>query len=156
MQTPSSRKKPASLFREEMPVFLLLNISSGNTCLLCSDFLRFRDVYYTTTRNIRELQLAPAAGHFLYNYTTTRNIRELQPYFPTALPCYNYTTTRNIRELQPCTCTPEEGHHYTTTRNIRESKQPYLGCSNEIRAGSPFPYLWRTFGALRCKKAFHL
>ena len=76
--------------------------------------------YYTTTRNIRELQLFSLAFGSLADYTTTRNIRELQPGRGVYDLTQDYTTTRNIRELQHQSDRSNIGPYYTTTRNIRE------------------------------------
>ena len=77
-------------------------------------------VYYTTTRNIRELQPSGVVSVNRSNYTTTRNIRELQLYMLIGRRSVYYTTTRNIRELQPPYVVRSTLRHYTTTRNIRE------------------------------------
>ena len=57
-------------------------------------------VYYTTTRNIWELQRRFLYLAFVDHYTTTRNIWELQLQLVRILLNRNYTTTRNIWELQ--------------------------------------------------------
>ena len=77
-------------------------------------------VHYTTTRNVRELQLGDAKRHAVLDYTTTRNVRELQLWVGLTSTPSHYTTTRNVRELQQKSQFPGPNHNYTTTRNVRE------------------------------------
>ena len=88
--------------------------------LKCANFPFLHDIYYTTTRNVRELQHRLCNYFCLSYYTTTRNVRELQLENLGPLDEIDYTTTRNVRELQPSVSAPSTQSNYTTTRNVRE------------------------------------
>ena len=86
------------------------------------------EVYYTTTRDFRELQPAWYRPQGRCYYTTTRDFRELQPRLLALDRLGNYTTTRDFRELQPSILPPGIWSHYTTTRDFRELQHNCLCC----------------------------
>ena len=78
-----------------------------------------------------------ARDSYPHYYTTTRNIRELQRGARRVLRVGDYTTTRNIRELQPPGCQRAPYQYYTTTRNIRELQLARRGCPGRSHYSPP-------------------
>ena len=112
------------LFRsEKRPVFPFFHLFAPLFLSVSLLLRRTADAYYTTTRNIRELQPAhPSSVHTLY-YTTTRNIRELQLtsiHTSKALIIPQQETSGNYNIG---TSAGRQPAYYTTTRNIRELQQ---------------------------------
>ena len=99
--------------------------------LKCANFPFLHDIYYTTTRNVRELQPRSVRSGRPGHYTTTRNVRELQPPMRFGEAISDYTTTRNVRELQQCCRPGRSWRYYTTTRNVRELQLEFFAQANE-------------------------